>query len=121
MGLSETCAQNLPSNKGKFNPTFYPNKWLASDLYRSLASRRRGGPLEVGMSGSLQQNPHAVVAGLLLAASLGVRFRGFDPALLNLALVVNHLFSLPFFNGPWNGGADRISLLEVLCLTCNST
>ena len=49
------------------------------------------------MSGSLQQNTHAVVAGLLLAASLGVRFRGFDPALLTLALVVNHLFSLPFF------------------------
>ncbi len=61
--------------------------------------------------------PRLILSMLLLAACLGARFPGL-PAWLTLALVVNHLFILPFFNGPYNGGADRMSLLILLCLTC---
>lgn len=35
---------------------------------------------------------------------------------VTLALITNHLLILPFFNGPYNGGADRMSLLVLLCL-----
>lgn len=59
--------------------------------------------------------PRLILSALLLAASLGVP--GLDPAVLTLALVANHLFILPHFNGPYNGGADRMSLLILLCLT----
>jgi hypothetical protein len=38
------------------------------------------------------------------------------PQLLTVALVANHLAILPFFNGPYNGGADRMSLLILICL-----
>ncbi len=62
--------------------------------------------------------PRLILSLLLLAASLGKQLPGMDPALLTLALVVNHLFILPFFNGPYNGGADRMSLLVLICLTC---
>lgn len=58
--------------------------------------------------------PRLVLSLLLLAAGLGVA--GLHPGWLILALVVNHLFILPFFNGPYNGGADRMSLLVLLCL-----
>jgi len=54
----------------------------------------------------------------LLAASVGAPSLGLDPAIVTLALAANHLFILPFFNGPYNGGADRMSLLILLCLTC---
>ncbi len=49
---------------------------------------------------------------LLVATALGA-----PPPVLLLALIANHLFILPFFNGPYNGGADRMSLLILLCLT----
>ena len=58
--------------------------------------------------------PRLALSLLLLAASLGVA--GLHPGWLILALVVNHLVILPFFNGPYNGGADRMSLLVLLCL-----
>lgn len=61
--------------------------------------------------------PRLVLSLLLLAVSLGARLPGLDPGVLTLALVVNHLFILPFFNGPYNGGADRMSLLVLFCLT----
>ena len=38
------------------------------------------------------------------------------PALL-AGLMLLHLAILPFFNGPYNGGADRMSLLLLVCLT----
>ncbi|MCC6940292.1 MAG: HTTM domain-containing protein [Novosphingobium sp.] len=59
-----------------------------------------------------------ILSVLLFAASLGAQLPGVNPAVLTLALVVNHMFILPFFNGPYNGGADRMSLLVLLCLTC---
>lgn len=62
--------------------------------------------------------PRLFLSLLLLAASLGIQMPGIGPALLTLALVVNHLFILSLFNGPYNGGADRMSLLVLLCLTC---
>ncbi|MCW1428908.1 HTTM domain-containing protein [Novosphingobium sp. JCM 18896] len=58
--------------------------------------------------------PRLVLSLLLLAAGLGVA--GLHPGWLTLALVANHLLILPFFNGPYNGGADRMSLLVLLCL-----
>ncbi|WP_068092083.1 HTTM domain-containing protein [Novosphingobium rosa] len=61
--------------------------------------------------------PRLILSLLLLAASLGVTIPGLTPGVLTLALVVNHLLILPFFNGPYNGGADRMSLLMLLCLT----
>jgi len=57
--------------------------------------------------------PRLILSLLLLVASIAA------PSLarwLVLALVVNHLLILPFFNGPYNGGADRMSLLILLCL-----
>jgi len=121
MGLSETCAQNLPSNKGKFNPTFYHNKWLTLDLYRPPASCLRGGPLPVGTAGPLQQNTHAVVAGLLLAASLGVRFRGLDPALLTLAPVVNPSSASHFSTAPGMAGRTGLACSSRSALPAHST
>lgn len=59
--------------------------------------------------------PRLVLSLLLLASSLGLP--GLTPGVLMLALVANHLLILPFFNGPYNGGADRMSLLILLCLT----
>ena len=61
--------------------------------------------------------PRLVLALLLLAASLGHPVPGLSPQILTVALVVNHLAILRFFNGPYNGGADRMSLLILLCLT----
>jgi hypothetical protein len=58
--------------------------------------------------------PRLALSALLLAASLG--FAPLAPGWLLLALVANHLAILPFFNGPYNGGADRMSLLILLCL-----
>jgi hypothetical protein len=58
--------------------------------------------------------PRLILSALLLAASVGA------PSLLLwplVALVANHLLILPFFNGPYNGGADRMSLLILICLT----
>jgi len=54
---------------------------------------------------------------LLLASALGQHPLGLTPQILTVALVANHLAILPFFNGPYNGGADRMSLLILLCLT----
>ena len=62
--------------------------------------------------------PRLILSALLLAASVGAPWLA--PFLL-VALVVNHLFILPFFNGPYNGGADRMSLLILLCLTGATT
>lgn len=61
--------------------------------------------------------PRLILAALLFATAVGARLPGIDPAVLTLALLVNHLVILPFFNGPYNGGADRMSLLVLLCLT----
>ncbi len=61
--------------------------------------------------------PRLVLSILLLAASLGAQLPGLTPGMLTLALVINHLLILPFFNGPYNGGADRMGLLILLCLT----
>ena len=61
--------------------------------------------------------PRLCLALLLLASSLGYQPLGLGPQVLTLALVVNHLAILPFFNGPYNGGSDRMSLLILLCLT----
>ncbi len=60
--------------------------------------------------------PRLLLSALLLASVVlwGI---GFVPGVLALMLVVNHLAILPFFNGPYNGGADRMSLLILLCLT----
>jgi hypothetical protein len=62
--------------------------------------------------------PRLILSVLLLATSLGAQAPGMNPALLTLALVVNQLFILPFFNGPYNGGADRMSLLVLVSLAC---
>ncbi len=59
--------------------------------------------------------PRLILSILLLAASTAPAL-GLSPAVLTLALVVNHLVILPFFNGPYNGGADRMGLLILLCL-----
>lgn len=53
---------------------------------------------------------------LLLAASTGGSPLGLSLSIPILALVANHFVILPFFNGPYNGGADRMSLLILLCL-----
>jgi hypothetical protein len=60
--------------------------------------------------------PRLLLALLLLAASLGAALPALAVPALLLALIANHLFILPFFNGPYNGGADRMSLLVLLCL-----
>lgn len=59
--------------------------------------------------------PRLILPLLLLAACLGAPWLPLP--LLTLALVANHLVILPFFNGPYNGGADRMGLLILLCLT----
>ncbi len=61
--------------------------------------------------------PRLVLSLLLLSASIGAPSLGLEPRFLALALVTNHLFILPFFNGPYNGGADRMSLLLLLGTT----
>jgi hypothetical protein len=60
--------------------------------------------------------PRLILSLLLLADSIGLPILAVQPSLLTLMLVANHLFILPFFNGPYNGGADRMSLLILLCL-----
>lgn len=55
-------------------------------------------------------------AGLFLALVFAPDNR-FLPQVLTLALVINHLLILPFFNGPYNGGADRMSLLVLIMVT----
>ena len=65
--------------------------------------------------------PRLILSALLLAVCAGAPLPGLTPSLLTLALVVNHLLILPFFNGPYNGGADRMSLLILLCLTATFT
>jgi hypothetical protein len=60
--------------------------------------------------------PRLILSVALLAASLGVPLASPYAALFTLALVANHLAILPFFNGPYNGGADRMSLLLLCCL-----
>lgn len=62
--------------------------------------------------------PRLVLSLLLLAACAGAQLQGIGPGMLMLALVANHLVILPFFNGPYNGGADRMSLLILVCLAC---
>ena len=66
--------------------------------------------------------PRLILSLLLLADSAGwalpvLYTPGLHAPVLLAALVVNHLAILPFFNGPYNGGADRMSLLILLCLT----
>lgn len=58
-----------------------------------------------------------LVLSLMLAAGMLMPSLPLSPGLLMLALLANHLAMLPFFNGPYNGGADRMSLLILLCLT----
>ena len=60
--------------------------------------------------------PRLILSGLLLVATIAPS-PWLPPSWLLLALVANHLFILPFFNGPYNGGADKMSLLILLCLT----
>jgi hypothetical protein len=60
--------------------------------------------------------PRLILSVLLLITSLGISLPWLSPSVLTLALVINHLLILPFFNGPYNGGADRMSLLVLLCL-----
>ncbi len=63
--------------------------------------------------------PRLILSLALLAACVASAAGGgmAVAAGLSLALVANHLAILPFFNGPYNGGADRMSLLVLLCLT----
>ncbi len=60
--------------------------------------------------------PRTILSLLLLAAAVGAPLFGLGLPLLTLALVANHLVILPFFNGPYNGGADRMSLLILVIL-----
>ena len=62
--------------------------------------------------------PRLILSLLLLAACAGLSLPGLVPGVLTIALLVNHLAVLPFFNGPYNGGADRMSLLMLVCLAC---
>lgn len=62
--------------------------------------------------------PRLALSALLLAASVGAPL--LLPWLL-VALVANHLLILPLFNGPYNGGADRMSLLILICVTAATT
>lgn len=57
-----------------------------------------------------------VLSVLLLAASSGLLPYPGAPGLLLLALLADHLLILPYFNGPYNGGADRMGLLMLVCL-----
>lgn len=59
-----------------------------------------------------------LLLSLLLLAGIAASAPPFVPGLLILALVANHLAILPFFNGPYNGGADRMSLLILASLAC---
>ena len=59
--------------------------------------------------------PRLILSLALIAASIGTPI-DLHPGWITLALVSNHLLILPFFNGPYNGGADRMSLLILLCL-----
>jgi hypothetical protein len=61
--------------------------------------------------------PKLGLSVLLVAVAIAGPFAGIVPQLLLLALVVNHLAILTFFNGPYNGGADRMGLLILVCLT----
>jgi hypothetical protein len=65
--------------------------------------------------------PRLILSLLLLAVGLGASLPGLSLSVLTLALVANHLLILPFFNGPYNGGADRMGLLILLCLACATT
>lgn len=58
-------------------------------------------------------------ARIMLSAALLAAVPLAPAAVLALlaALVLLHLAILPFFNGPYNGGADRMSLLLLVCLT----
>jgi len=60
--------------------------------------------------------PRLILCLLMLVASLAAPSLGSALPFLTLALLINHLFILPFFNGPYNGGADRMGLLILLCL-----
>ncbi|MEH3045593.1 HTTM domain-containing protein [Sphingomonas adhaesiva] len=59
-----------------------------------------------------------LVLSLLLFAAVAIGHA--PPPVLLLALVANHVLILPFFNGPYNGGADRMSLLILLCVTATT-
>lgn len=54
---------------------------------------------------------------LLLIASLGAALPAHGLALATVALLTLHLAILPWFNGPYNGGADRMGLLMLVCLS----
>lgn len=60
--------------------------------------------------------PRLLLGVLLAFGTAGWQSPWLTPQGLTLALVINHLAILPFFNGPYNGGADRMSLLILLCL-----
>jgi hypothetical protein len=60
--------------------------------------------------------PRLALSMLLFLASVGVLPGAIAPSVLTLALLVNHLLILPYFNGPYNGGADRMGLLILVCL-----
>ena len=62
--------------------------------------------------------PRLIFSLLLLAACIGAPLPILHPGFLALALLANHLLILPFFNGPYNGGADKMSLLILFCLAC---
>ncbi|NBC37743.1 HTTM domain-containing protein [Novosphingobium sp. FSY-8] len=61
--------------------------------------------------------PRLCLSALLLMVCVGGAFWGLTPQVLTALLVVNHLAILPFFNGPYNGGADRMGLLILVCVT----
>jgi hypothetical protein len=61
--------------------------------------------------------PRLILSAALFLALVFAPDNWFLPQVLTLALVINHLLILPFFNGPYNGGADRMSLLVLIMVT----
>ena len=62
--------------------------------------------------------PRLLLSLTLLAAAIAGPSLAFLLPWLTLALIANQLLILPYFNGPYNGGADRMSLLILFCLSC---
>lgn len=63
---------------------------------------------------SVASHPRWLFAGRLLLALL--LFFGFQPALVESLLLLSTLVLLHRFDGPYNGGSDRMSLLLLCCL-----